>query len=109
MMKRAFRDAWSAALRSGEYAQGREALNREGNFCCLGVRCELDVTEGTMSKVDGESFTWYDGMDNMPSDATLIRWGLSEAQANHLARMNDTEHLTFDEIADYLDSLEVED
>lgn len=32
---------WVAALRSGEFKQGREVLRRGDEFCCLGVACEL--------------------------------------------------------------------
>lgn len=33
---------WVAALRSGEYKQGCCALrDRDGNYCCLGVLCDL--------------------------------------------------------------------
>jgi hypothetical protein len=32
---------WVAALRSGEYEQGVEALKAGDAFCCLGVLCDL--------------------------------------------------------------------
>lgn len=32
---------WVAALRSGEYKQGKEFLRYGGRFCCLGVLCDL--------------------------------------------------------------------
>lgn len=35
------RAAWVAALRSGEYKQGRGALRADDRYCCLGVACEL--------------------------------------------------------------------
>jgi hypothetical protein len=41
---------WVAALRSGEYVQGRDALHvRHGGvsrFCCLGVACDLAEKAG---------------------------------------------------------------
>lgn len=37
---------WVAALRSGDYEQGRNYLQSEGKFCCLGVLCEVAVAEG---------------------------------------------------------------
>jgi hypothetical protein len=38
---------WVAALRSGEFEQGKTALKtNEGSYCCLGVLCELAVREG---------------------------------------------------------------
>lgn len=33
---------WVEALRSGKYKQGRKALkNRDNEFCCLGVLCDI--------------------------------------------------------------------
>lgn len=41
-MKKKIADQWVAALRSGEYAQGKNALrNSKNEFCCLGVLCNL--------------------------------------------------------------------
>lgn len=41
---------WVAALRSGEYKQGRSYLHYidegESHFCCLGVLCDLAAKEG---------------------------------------------------------------
>lgn len=34
---------WTDALRSGKYEQGRQVLKTpEGEFCCLGVKCDID-------------------------------------------------------------------
>ena len=41
-MKKKWKDAWVAALRSGEYKKGRGALCVGGSrFCCLGVLTDL--------------------------------------------------------------------
>jgi hypothetical protein len=32
---------WLAALRSDKYQQGEGALSQDGNFCCLGVLCDI--------------------------------------------------------------------
>lgn len=37
---------WVAALRSGEYKQGRRFLNCNGRQCCLGVACEEAIKYG---------------------------------------------------------------
>lgn len=45
---------WVAALRSGEYEQGRRELKDEAKrFCCLGVLCDLH------SQTSGDQ--WTDG------------------------------------------------
>lgn len=36
---------WVAALRSGEYSQGRGRLRKGDTFCCLGVACDLYAKE----------------------------------------------------------------
>lgn len=42
---------WVAALRSGEYAQGRGYLHRieDNTYCCLGVVCDLLAKKGILS------------------------------------------------------------
>jgi hypothetical protein len=41
-MDRAIAKKWSAALRSGNYTQGKGWLrDKFGNFCCLGVLCDI--------------------------------------------------------------------
>jgi len=40
---------WVAALRSGEYVKGRNHLQKDGKFCCLGVLCELAVKAGIVT------------------------------------------------------------
>lgn len=36
---------WIAALRSGDYVQGRNGLRKEGKYCCLGVLCDIHFAE----------------------------------------------------------------
>lgn len=62
------RARWTAALRSGQYEQGRKVLRQsreDGTYenCCLGVLCELAEAEGvTESAYDAEEGAWtYDG------------------------------------------------
>lgn len=52
--------AWVAALRSGEYIQGKGALARmDGDvtrYCCLGVLCEVALKSGlTLDTATGEA------------------------------------------------------
>lgn len=77
---------WVAALRSGEYQQGRGYLNRtddEGTkYCCLGVLCEIARAEGLELDVhfadDGHSgTTYYDGYSTVLPDAVEEWAGLT--------------------------------
>lgn len=40
-MKKAIALKWAKALRSKRYRQGTGLLSNDGEFCCLGVLCEL--------------------------------------------------------------------
>lgn len=81
---------WCEALRSGEYAQARESMERDGAFCCLGV---LEVIEmGSVEhRIDGLQLAF-------PSDSFRERVGLPLKIANSLALMND-EGMSFKSIA----------
>ena len=45
-MKKNIMKRWVSALRSGEFKQGKGALEAKGKHCCLGVLCELALVEG---------------------------------------------------------------
>lgn len=50
---------WVAALRSGEYAQGKKRLNQGGKFCCLGVLCELTAERLQLQREVSDGDTGY--------------------------------------------------
>jgi hypothetical protein len=47
---------WIEKLRSGEYNQGAEFLAKDGNFCCLGVLCEIAVEDGVVVRSTTEDY-----------------------------------------------------
>lgn len=53
-MREDIKEQWVAALRSGDYVQGRGRLatinGDEVQYCCLGVLCELAVKAGVAVK-----------------------------------------------------------
>lgn len=56
---------WLAALRSGNYTQGMKRLRTNDSFCCLGVLCDLAISEGIGDlKWSGSQYTTND----VPSD-----------------------------------------
>ena len=104
-MNQAIKTQWIAALRSGEYAQGVDALRTSQGFCCLGVLCDLHSKAGLG--------TW----DNLTYDETIgvlpekvAEWAaLSESPWINdapLVDLNDGingyEQRTFAEIADLI-------
>lgn len=56
-MNAAIKTRWVAALRSGDYVQGRELLHYDAGidgtsprFCCLGVLCDLAYRDGVVTR-----------------------------------------------------------
>ena len=49
-MDREIKARWVAALRSGEYEQGRGSLRMGDAFCCLGVLCDIAVKDGVIGE-----------------------------------------------------------
>lgn len=118
------RKRWLDALRSGKYRQGREYLNRGGNYCCLGVAAKavFDADWVTVPAVralgaaggpckglpDPQAFTeevdteWVDTV-SLPLPM-LQALGLSEAAQDDLMQANDTDRLSFREIANMIES-----
>ena len=114
---------WIAALRSGEYKQGRAFLCNKGHFCCLGVLADISGVpkregyepEAYMFELSGSVAatcsmipvslwpTFLEDLDlSMVVPKTdLYDWGPLH---NRLAAMNDGGH-TFSEIADYIEEV----
>jgi hypothetical protein len=110
------RRKWVAALKSGDYHQGKGVLKKritvdgEPNYCCLGVLCEV---MGIPNDFDGlvGSFTFADGSISCLSEKTRDAVGLKTAwgtfsddnPGDSLAHCNDA-GLTFVEIADIIEN-----
>jgi hypothetical protein len=100
---------WVAALRSGRYQQGRQALRRGHTFCCLGVLCDI-------SGLGEWSDNWYcpagdshGSLYHLPNP--VIEWAGVESDspivdladsAEYLTELNDAGK-TFEEIADLIE------
>lgn len=109
---------WVAALRSGKYQQTRRMLHRleddvdtDRGHCCLGVLCEILKEEGKIiSQIqDDDKVCEYYGKEDVLSSSDipttiLTEIGLSVNAETNLINMNDDEHKTFAEIADYIES-----
>ena len=52
-MNKEIQTLWTAALRSGDYTQGAGVLKTtNGDYCCLGVLCDLAVQAGVIPPVE---------------------------------------------------------
>ena len=95
-----YAEEWIEALESGEYKQGRNKLRTEttnGNeFCCLGVACEVMEKNGV--------HTDYEKYTAVPPLKVIQLLGLKPTSRpmTSLVEWNDSERLTFKEIAEIL-------
>ena len=119
-----FKAAWLAALRSGEYKQGKYALNSDRGFCCLGVACDVAMKMGLvqadwvklsrqpenalafMEKGDSTDY----GLGLPPNFAVRAMFADGEVHAfitgDHasFAALNDQQGLTFAQLADIIEA-----
>lgn len=132
-MNQAEKTEWLNALRSGEYEQGRRYLENDGKFCCLGVKCKLDVDAGRYGlvrqpRIGHEGVFSYGIVPDIlqygehrsdylapgsPTAETFQKWGMTQVQIDTLIEMNDGmagslnpepgKRWTFAEIADWID------
>lgn len=125
------KDRWLQKLESGEYEQTTGELRNDEGFCCLGVLCEVAVEDGIICRGDsGYLSTGPDGMyvENSTLPREVVKWaGLEsinptvpfelqeddcpcgephdddvETTKMELSELNDSERLTFREIASYI-------
>ena len=66
MDKLEFRKRWISALKSGKYQQGRQFLNYNGKYCCLGVACELLREDGILNSNINLGAVTYNNKKHFP-------------------------------------------
>jgi hypothetical protein len=99
-MNEEIKQKWVAALRSGKYSQTRETLQDENGFCCLGVLCEVMKLPKPIPYIYTfrgkhlEKDLTHDFRDSV---------GLSYTAEGELIELNDKEHYSFAEIAEYIE------
>jgi hypothetical protein len=97
-MKKGLKARWVAALRSGNYKQGRYTLHTEKNngeivFCCLGVL--VDISPAVASR---------NTCTSQLDESTLDYAGISVDEMNKLTNLNDhREFYGFRRIANYIE------
>jgi hypothetical protein len=126
-LKPEIKTLWLEALRSGRYKQGFYRLKSGGdNFCCLGVLCDLYIQETGQGRWDThpetgpEAFRFFpnsifpnssigsvdSSIGTPPPQVSswagehLDSWVVGE---HTLQFYNDSEHLTFHQIADLIE------
>lgn len=105
-----FAEKWVAALRSGEYKQGRDMLlSKKCEYCCLGVAGKLcDVPDELMLEIselrdidiyDSSEDSYYNVMEvyNAPKEIVV-----NGDLVREVTILNDNDKLSFPEIADWI-------
>lgn len=94
---------WVAALRSGEYEQGRAFLRSQENaYCCLGVACDIALQGEEWEFQDGRWVTKEGYAGHLPVKL-WDRLGVSWDRESTLIHMNDSGK-SFPEIADWIET-----
>lgn len=97
------REDWEDALASGLFKQGRRSLNAGGEYCCLGVLCEVAISRGMpVERVDISDFERpglplyayrLAGSENedytLLTDELLELFDISDYTQEYLANLND--------------------
>lgn len=105
--------AWVAALRSGEYKQGRSCLrSADGTFCCLGVACDVYAKGHGVGWILEETAEEECLLLGEPAvlPEEVVEWLGMDSSDPHVYNgesctlANDTLELSFAEIADLLEA-----
>ncbi len=106
------KEMWIQALKSGEFKQGTQYLERDGQYCAIGVLSLLSLIEGqcTYNQIDGtgkfdnkrftlsyNTLTWAGlGLEDFKVDV------IYEGESTSIADLNDR-GLSFKELARIID------
>lgn len=107
-MNQEIKNKWIAALKSGEYKQGKGRLrNLDNTFCCLGVLCDLHSKEtgNQFTESEGESYFHYMYHSSFLPEP-VVKWANLITSDPHvkgtsIAELNDY-NKSFNELADLI-------
>lgn len=104
------KEDWLAALRSGDYPKGTERLHRNGQWCCLGVLCDILKVSWTIQEIEGEQCRCYGHAHSIIPPQAWPLVGVTAAHnskefffhENNLIRLNDQSD-SFDQVIRYIE------
>lgn len=108
---------WCKALRSGKYSQTKFSLQNDKGFCCLGVACDVFISDKYKLKTGGGYLSGClptkSEQPHAPEWLRYVNGSFGDKTGLKLYHLNDTgvrfdnalERLTFDEIADCLEAV----
>lgn len=94
-LKKRVKAQWLAALRSGDYGQGRGALRKRAangdKFCCLGVLCELAVKAGVIGAgsphYPNDTYSYGEYADSAVLPREVQEWAFTRASQDDDANL----------------------
>lgn len=109
-------EEWLEALEGGKYAQATGQLRMDDGYCCLGVACDLYTHGGWVGdgyRLDGVDPDYTDDSEGELPDEIAAAFGFKDTSGGFgmnvvyrteesLIGLNDTQHLTFAEIATFV-------
>lgn len=107
-MKADIAEKWVNALESGKYTQSKGRLQDQNGYCCLGVLCDLAVQENVIPApiFEVDYYAYGENKSNNYLPLKVKEWaGMKDTSGTYgekgrvLAYKNDTEGLSFKEIA----------
>lgn len=104
-----YKASWVAALRSGQFEQGKSALQVGNKYCCLGVLCRIAGVPRTLPGEESDNLyppglVLFGGMSTLPPKYTEAEFDLPFHEMDQLTILNDKDGLTFNQIADYIEA-----
>jgi hypothetical protein len=97
---------WITALRSGKYSQTKSKLQDANGYCCLGVACSVLIPKGKQLLDTNEDYLYGvepNDQRNSPKWLKDINNDFYKKTGNYLTTLNDSDGLSFNEIADLLE------
>lgn len=118
-MKKAIKEKWVKALKSGKYKKAKNALRTNKGYCCLGVLCDLYAKEKKQKwearyKSLGYNFQGISGVlpdkvmkwAGLKSSNPFIDFDMKDglgAMNTNLGEINDRTKTSFKKIAELID------
>jgi len=96
---------WITALRSGNFNQSSLKLQSKWGYCCLGVACKVLIPQEKL-KFNFQGLLYGGTPEDQPHSPKWlgeINKDLFEKTGRSLTNLNDTDKLSFNQIADELE------
>ncbi len=100
-LPKAFKAKWLKALKSGKFKKGKEYLESDNRYCCLGVACKISgaIISGNPNYIQNDEYGKIKGIRKVP---LILRGYYHYSVSETLATLNDKNE-TFKEVIEYIE------